>query len=154
MQCGNRSLQLVRPGAPDGERLLDQCEPFTNPIPVPQSTILVFEGYQAALFVDAGIAPRIVQQHESEQAAVLRLVRQKLAESPSQAYRLRAEFAADERVPGGGRVAFVEHQVDGFLDRRQALPQLGTRRHFVRNLRLLDLSLGPHQPLRHGDFRD
>jgi len=59
-----------------------------------------------------------------------------------------AELAADQRFALGREIAFVEDQVDHRLNRGAPLGQGVVRRHLVGDMRVVDLALGAHQPLR------
>ena len=62
--------------------------------------------------------------------------------------RLRREVVADERVPAGGRVALVEHEVEHGEDGGEPVLQRVGRRLLDRDAGEPDLLLRPHQPLR------
>ena len=68
--------------------------------------------------------------------------------TPSQADRLGAQLAPDERIAGRGRVALVEDQVDHVQDPIETLGQQLGRRDAIRDAGGADLALGADESLR------
>ena len=95
-----------------------------------------------------------MQQHQREQPEHLGLVGHQRRQHAGEADRLPAQVAAHELVRAGRRVALVEDQVERRQHGAQPVRQLVVGRHHVRDVRGLDLALGPHQPLRHRRLRD
>jgi hypothetical protein len=150
---GDRGLELVRPEILAPERPLDQRAPLGDPPPVPPRPVLVLEGDERAVVVQAGLAAAVLEQHQREQPLDLGDPRQQLVEHPREPDRLRAQVRPDQR-PAGGRVALVEHQVQHRQHRRQALRQLGRVRDPVRDAGVADLGLGPDDALGDGRLGD
>ena len=92
--------------------------------------------------------PRVGQQHQREQAARFRFIRQQLHRQPRQPDRLGHQIGPQQRRRVGRRIPFVEDEIQHRQDRLDALRQLRARRHLVRNPRVPNLLLRPHQPLR------
>ena len=81
----------------------------------------------------------------------LRVVARCRAQQPRQADRLLAERRACAVLGDVGRVALVEQQVNHGQHRAEALGQLRSRRHQVRDALVADPGLGADDPL--GDRR-
>jgi hypothetical protein len=88
-----------------------------------------------------------VQQHQREQAARFGL-RQQLDEEPAEADRFRRQIVARNRGARRGGIPFVEDQIDDAEHRAEARRQLRRIRYAIRNLRVPDLGLRAHDPLR------
>ena len=65
-----------------------------------------------------------------------------------------AQLVADERLARGGRVAFGEDQVEHAQHHFQAIGEQMRGWDVVGDAGILDLALGPHQPLRQRRHRD
>lgn len=68
MHRNDRRLQGVGPDAAAGQGPLDQAEPLDDQSTIPQSAVLLVEPHQFAAGRDPRLAPRVVQQHQGEQA--------------------------------------------------------------------------------------
>ncbi len=143
----DRGLQRVGADAARGERPLDQGGALRDLIPAPPRAVLVVQQHQLAGRPGARGPPRLVQQHQSQEAHRLGL-RQELDQEASQADGLAGEVGAGERLARGGGVALVEHQVDHVEHRVEPVGQLDARRHLVGNARVADLGLGADDALR------
>lgn len=152
MHRNDRRLQGVGPDAAAGQGPLDQAEPLDDQSTIPQSAVLLVEPHQFAAGRDPRLAPRVVQQHQGEQAEGLG-VGQQLDQQAADADRLAAEIGAGQAGAGGGRVALVEHQVDHLQDVAQPLGEFLQGRYLVGNPGLADLVLGPHDALGDGAGR-
>ena len=75
---------------------------------MPERAILFLERDQLPISRRARIAARIMQQHESQQRHVFRIVGYQFNQRARQANGFGAEFTAQETVSGTGGVAFVE----------------------------------------------
>jgi len=64
-----------------------------------------------------------------------------------------AEIGADKLLASGGRVAFIEDEVDGRQNCLHPPRHVAGGRHRIGNASIPDLALGTDQPLRHGRFR-
>ena len=109
MQGGDRGLELVAARRP-GLRLLGQCRlqdahALGDLVPVPEVAILAVERDQAALGVEPRRQPGVVEQHQRQQAARLRLGGRE-RELAGEADRLAGQVYA---APVAGRVDEVEH---------------------------------------------
>jgi hypothetical protein len=122
-------------------------------VAVPQGAVLVLEQDQAPVGGDPREAPRIVEEHQREQAQRLGLVRHQDGEQLREADRLLAEISADE--PPGRRpdVALVEDEVEHGEDRIQPLGQEVLRRDAEGDASVADLALRADEALAHGGFR-
>ena len=124
--------------------------PLPDPPRVPQRAVLVVERHVAAVAVDARAAPRVMQQHQREQAEHLRVVGHQGRQQPGQPDRLAAELATHEPVALRRAVALVEDQVQNLQHPGQAVGKRLVGRNAVRDPRLGDLALRAHEALRHG----
>ena len=95
-------------------------------------------------------AAGVVEEHEREEADGLGLVGHELGEGAGEADGVGAQPLAYEVGAARGRVPLVEQQVQHGQHCAGALGQLVRRRHAVRDSRVADLALRPHEPLRHG----
>ncbi len=68
--------------------------------------------------------------------------------------RLRAQIATNQRFAPRGRVPFVENQIDHREHGIQPSGQITRLWHDVRDARIPDFALRPHQPLCHRRARD
>jgi len=91
---------------------------------------------------EAGIAARVVHQHQREQAGDLGLVRHQLGERAAEPDRLCGKVAP-------AAVALVEDEVDDREHCAQAIGQEMRGRDAERDARRLDFSLRAHESLRH-----
>ena len=147
MHRGNHRLQRVGARAPERERAFDQPEPCVYLLTVPERPILRVEEDDLAVGRRPRRAPRVVQQHQGQQADRLRLGQQ-VDEQPAQANGFTGQVRARQRVAARCRVAFVEDQVDDVQHRVEPIGQLGEGRYLVRNAGVADLAFGAHDALR------
>jgi hypothetical protein len=148
VQSGDGGLELVgaRPAAQ--QRPLQLRGALGDADVIPAAAVLVLEQHQVAAVRHPGVAPAVLHQHQRQQAPGFRLVGHELDDQPAQPGPLVAQLAADQLVPGRGRVSLREHQVDAGQHRGQSLWQQVGRRHPEGDGGGADLGLGPHQPLR------
>ena len=137
MQGGDGGLDLVAAGALQRQRGLQDAHPLGDLAGVPQATVLPVERDDAALLVDPRRQARVVEEHQREQPARLRLLGRE-GELPGEPDRLSREVDA---LRVAGRVDEVEHaqhdgEVTGLVE--AATPQR---------------PLGPADPLRHRRLR-
>src|SRR6266516_1075594 len=154
VEGGDRRLQGVRPRTARRARPLVQRETLTHLRPIPAAPILRLEEHDLAVAGGAGLAPRIVEEHEGEERAELRRIGQEPAEQAGEPDRLGAQLAPDERLAEGRRVALVEHQVGDHHHRLEPLREDVPGGHLVGDARLPDLALRAHEALRHGGCGD
>ena len=151
---GDRRLQRVGAGrAAQGQRALDERQRLADHGAVPAFAILVLEQHELAVAARAGGAPRVLQQHQREQAGRLRLGGEQRVHDARETDRLGGEVLAHERVAAGRRVALVEHQVEHSEDRGEAVVQRVRRRLAERDAGQPHLLLRAHEPLGHGRLR-
>ena len=67
-------LHLVRAGLAPAERGVELGQALGDAPVVPRAAVLVLERHEVAGGVDPGVAAGVVQQHQREEAACLRLV--------------------------------------------------------------------------------
>ena len=132
-----------------GGRRSTSARPSAICVAVPQPAILLVEEHELAVRAGARVAPRVLEEHEREQAGDLRLVGHQRAENTRQPDRLGAELPPHERLARGRRVALVEDEVEGGEHGAEPVGQLVVGRHDVRDARVADLPLRPHEPLLH-----
>ena len=145
----DRRLHLERTRKATSQRRLDERGTFLDGCAVPSRAVLLVEGSEQPLGVDACVSPRVVEQHEREQRLDLGFAGQQAVEQAPQPDRLGAQLAPHQRIARGGAVALVEHEVDDREHRVEPVGQLVGRRHSERDARGFDLALRPHEPLRH-----
>ena len=95
---------------------------------VPQLPVLLRQQQDRAVGARPARSARVLQQHEGEQSRDRGLVGHERVEQPAQPDRLVDERAPHRGLPRAGRVALVEHQVDGRQDAGQPCGQLVVRR--------------------------
>jgi hypothetical protein len=103
VQCGDRRLGLVRPEHVARQGPLKQRDALGDRLDVPPGAVLIRERDQAAVVAGAGLASGVVQQHQRQQAAHLRVIG-----DGGQPARQPDRLGGQVDVP---RVALVEHQV-------------------------------------------
>ncbi len=149
VERGDRSLKRIDAGPAGAERVLGERDPLADLPAVPEPAILVFQEDQFAVPREASGPPRVVQQHQGQQGVPSGLRGQQFDHEAPEADRFIAQLHPQERVPGGRRVPFGEHEVDRRQDPVDALPELFRRRRAVRDPRVADLALCAHEPLGH-----
>lgn len=75
-------------------------------------------------------------------------------QKPGQADCLGRNILPQQRAAGGRRIAFVEHQVDGFEDRIEPLGMIGSGGRPKRQIAVAQQTFSAHQPLRDRAFLD
>ena len=125
------------------------ARPSASASGVPARAVLVGQRDVAPVAADAGVAARVVDEHQRQQAGGLGVVGHQLREQAPEADRLRAQLVAHEAVAGAGRVALVEDEVDDGEHAGQAIGHLGVAGDAVGDLGRSDLALGAHQALGH-----
>src|SRR3954463_6498209 len=113
MTGGNSRLQGVR--ADGGAQCLGpgkrgQTTPDQQLIP--SCPILFQQEDRFALRTSSGAEARGLNFHQGNQTMDLRLLWGQLRQDPSQAERLITELRPDPVVSGGGRVAFIEDEIE------------------------------------------
>jgi hypothetical protein len=141
------SLKLVGAGPVAAQACADEILALAHHGVVPPAAVLVREQDQRAAGPRAGLAARLGQEQQGQQAADLGLVGHQLGQQPREADGLRAQFGADERIPGRSRISLVEHEVDDRKHEGEAVGQLRVPGHPVGNPGGPDLPLGPDQAL-------
>ena len=149
MAGGDGRLDLIRTRPPAPQRGLQDSDALADLRRVPQRTVLVLQRHQVAASVQPRGAARVVQQHQRQQAGRLRFVGHQPGQHPGQPDRLGAEILPDQVRPGRGRITLVEQQVEHAEHAWRAFRQQVRRGDPVRDPRVLDLLLGPDQPLGH-----
>jgi hypothetical protein len=95
----------------EAQRLLDERQALADLRAIPQRAVLLLQGDdEGPGTVNPCRAARIVQQHQRQQTEVFRLLPVDFAEHPSEPDGFGAELPADQRLAGGGEIAFVEDQ--------------------------------------------
>src|SRR5256885_4142832 len=84
----------------------------------------------------------------------LRLLGRELGQYAAETECFFAELGTHPVVAGGGRVAFVEHEIDDLEYRRQSGDELLPAGHLERHMRLGEGPLGPYDTLCDGRFGD
>ena len=160
MHRGNRRLQAVRPESPRGQRSLHQRTPFGDQCGIPARPILVVQQNQFSARRAPRRPPRLMQQHQRQQAHDLRL-RQQLHQQPTQPNRFAGQVFARQLSAHRRRIAFVEHQINHPQHAVEALGQFAQAGDLIRDFGVTNLGLGAHDALgnrrrcrekRAGDF--
>ena len=141
--------RVYGPNRPRREGAIHQRDALRDVLAVPERAVLVLEQDDVARRRDARLAPRLVQQHQREEADGLGLG-QELRQQASEPDRLAGQIRPGQRGARGRVVSLVEDQVDDVQHGVEATRQLGARRHLVGNARVADLGLRTDDPLRHG----
>src|SRR5205823_6940656 len=81
---------------------------------------------------------------------LFRFLRREFGKNSAKAEGILAERRAHPVFPSGGRVTFVEDQVDDFEDGRQTSREILAARHFEGNARFAESALGANDALRDG----
>ena len=148
---GDRRLQRVRARRPpQRQRAVDERQRLADHRAVPALAVLLLEQHEVAVGADPRRAPRVVEEHQREQARRLRLVGQQQVDDPREPDRLRREVLAHDRVARGRGVALVEDQVEHGEHGGEPVRQRVGRGLGERDARHADLVLRAHHPLRHG----
>src|SRR5262249_61068150 len=98
-------LKLIRPCVAPTQSFLYKVETFFDLFRMPERAVLLLERHKLTPAVHARVAPRIVQQHECQQAQSLGLTRQQFMQSARQANRFSAELSPHQRVARGRTVS-------------------------------------------------
>jgi hypothetical protein len=117
------------------------------------STVLVLQQRQIAGVGVPGGAAGILQQHQRDQPEGLWLVGHEAGDELAEPDRLLAQPATLWCV-GRGRVVLGEDQIDHRKHAGQAIGQQMVGGDLQSGPGVTDLSLGVHQPLRHGGLAD
>ena len=150
VERGDGRLDLVRPGAAQGQGGVEHRQPLVDGGAVPARAVLLLERHALARSRHPGLPPRVVQQHEGQQPTRLGLVGQQVGQQPPQANRLGGQVVPHRRFARGGGVALVEDEVDHLQHRGQPLAELLAGGDLVGDPRGQDLLLGAHEPLGGG----
>ena len=100
-----------------------------------------------AVRADPCVPPCVVEQHQRQQPGRLRLIGEQRDHGPCQPDRLGTQLAPDQGIARRRRVALVEDQVEDLEDAVEALGEQVARRHAIRDAGIVDLALGPDEPL-------
>jgi hypothetical protein len=92
---GDDRLQLVRPGPGRPQRILQYPLALGDLGSVPAAAVLVLQRDQVTACVDAGGPAGVLQQHQRQQPARLRLTGHQPGQRPRQPDRLRAQLHPD-----------------------------------------------------------
>src|SRR5262245_16684948 len=141
MNRRNRTLNLIGTWPPHPKGTLDVPNALVDLRAVPLVPILILEKHQIAFVADARLAPRVVEQHERQQADGLGLVRKERGQTASKAKSIGDEIAADEVLVRRCQVAFVEHEVQDIENGVEARRERLTIRNLVRDAGTGDLLL-------------
>ncbi len=150
VQGRDSRLHLVLAYLPPPQRLGDQAYPLDDQTPVPQGPVLLGQGDQLAVGTAASGAPGVGEQHESEQAGDLGILRCGRVDAPGQADGLAGQVGAGQVGAAAAGVALVEEQVEHVQHQPKAFRALVGWRERERLAGCLDLGLGPADPLGHG----
>ena len=137
-----RVVELVRPGVKKVLALEPYVEAGTG-----RQSAAPLERSRRDGRTDAGGSAGMVQEHEGSQAARLGLVGEQFDEQPAKPDRLATKIRPQVRFCLGRRVAFVEDEVNSLQNGGDAFGQVLAPWHFIRNARIANLLLGPHQAL-------
>src|SRR5262249_6147779 len=75
MNRRNRALDLIGPWPPHPKGTFDEPNTLLDLGPIPLAPILILKKHQIAFVADACLAPRVVEQHERQEAYGLSLAR-------------------------------------------------------------------------------
>ena len=112
---------------------------------VPPGPVLIAEQHELAV-AKPRLAAGVVQEHHRQQPVNLGLVRKQFGQRAAQPDCFRRQLVATA-------VALIEDQVNDGENGVETLAEQVNRWHAKRDCRSFDLSLGPHQPLRHRALR-
>ena len=134
-----------------GSPVLDERQRLGDLRVVPAPPVLVLQQDQLSRLVGPGGVPRVVQEHEGEEARDLPRRRgpQQRAEQPCQADGLGAEIGAHERLAARGRVPFGEDEIEDGEDGVEPRRHVRRAGDGVRDAGVADLGLGADEPLGH-----
>ncbi len=147
MHGGDGCLDRVRSGRPPRQRAADETGTFRDLFPVPQAAILLVEQDHVAGRRGPGRAPRVLEQHQRQEAQRFGLWQQ-IDEQPSQPDGFGGQIVSGQAGAGRGRVAFVEHEVDDPQDGVEPFRQVCRGWHLIGNARVADLRLRADDALR------
>src|SRR5262245_45829272 len=93
--------------------LSDEGKRFADLLLIPAGSILILEEDDVTGIIQASIAPRIVQQHQSHQRRRLRwsLRSHQCLDQSTETDGFRAQISSKESVAASGHIAFVEQQI-------------------------------------------
>jgi hypothetical protein len=151
---GDRGLQLVGAERLVGERFGDEGDTLVDARALPEASVLLGEGNEAAVSASAGRSPRVCQQHERQETGDLSVLRKQSPDIAGESNRLRGQLASLQVGTGRCAVAFVEDQIEDVQDDSQPLGALGLRRQAERDAAFLDALLRPADALRDRRLRD
>ena len=150
----DRRLQPVGAGPAEPPRLLEECAGLGDGRVIPTGPVLVAEEHECPAAAETGVAPRLVQLHERQQRDDLGLLRQQPGDETAEPERVGAQVSAGRAIGTAAQVALVEHDVERREHLGKPVRQLVRVGHPVRDVRVDDLALGAHDPLRHGRLGD
>jgi hypothetical protein len=146
---GDGRLDLERPRPALVQCPFEDRGAFRDLTLIPLRAILLVQGDQITVGVDAGRPAGLVQQHQREQAVRLGLVGHQYRQHARETDRIGGQ-------PGLPRVSvsLIEQEVEHVEDGGKALRQQIGGWHAKRDARVRDLLFGPEKALAHGAFRD
>jgi hypothetical protein len=145
MLSGYRRLQSKRAGLAN-QRFCNQRQRLADLPLIPKAAILLFEDNEIAGFIQTSLAPRIVQQHQRNQARNFagRSWRHQHSNEPSKPDRLGAQVGPQQRPAPSRDVTFIEDEIDYGQHGVEARRQFVRIGYLVRNSRVTNLPLRAH----------
>src|SRR6185312_8561625 len=104
---------------------------FVDLSAIPKRTILLFQSDQLTTLVHARCPSRILQQHQREQAHVLRFIREQFAKHTSETNGFRTQIVSKQALTCACRISFVEDEIDHCLNCKQTFTNDLKRRNLV-----------------------
>ena len=120
---------------------------------IPPRAVLFEQQDRLARGADARPGARRLDLHQRDEAVDLRLVHRDLCQDTAETERLLAELRPHPIVAGGGRVAFVENEIEDPEHRRKPGGAFGLARNLEGNARLGERPLGADNALGDGRLR-
>ncbi len=149
VQRGDGRLELVRAGVVALERPVEHAGAFGDECLIPAAAVLFFQRDRSSRRLPRP-GPRVVQQHQRQQAGGLGVRGQQPVQEAAKPDRLLAQFPPDQLVAAGRREPLVEDEVDDGADGTQAPRRLGG--DFEPDARVPYLAFGADQALRQRGF--
>ena len=121
---------------------------------IPKRAVLIEKQDRLSRGTDSSARSRSLNLHQRDQAVDFRLIRNQSRENSAESQRIFAERRAHPVFTSGGRVAFVEDEVDHFENGRQTRRKVRSARDLEGNARLGQRALGADDALGNGRLRD
>ena len=154
MACGDRGLQRIRAeGAAQLLRARQRLQAAPDQQLVPTAAVLVEQQHGFAVLAHARVQARGLDLHQRHQPVHLGFARRQRGQHAAQPQRFLAQRRPHPIIAAGGRIAFVEHQVDHAQHAGQAFLQRVAAGHFERHVGFGQRALGAHDALRHRRLR-